>query len=321
MQENLNKTVDSIKSQTLKEMQGVGRSPFLKNKTPSEIKWTLEESGGKLKINKNVSFNKTKPVSVASIDDSSTSVKIANFEKDDKVSSNPPNTAYLLGIRIDMDSKISFYKEGLRKNYILSKSHNVLVASFAKMKAGFYAGVLSFLGVKNDDLEDIKKEAKESDIAAKKNLFEENEYTAELLTIMGGSKKQIRKQKTVTDEIRNQIIKQYDNWGMGGFYTKDKIIEIQLEQCNKILEKFKEEKSSIEYQLAMFDSGISFDAASSNRDEISAKLTKIEKYVNKAEQRIASNQRTLNLLNVKKGSPIDDVITTPADQVNKSVVS
>jgi hypothetical protein len=82
-------------------------------------------------------------------------------------------------------------------------------------------------------------------------IFEENEYNSELLAIVGGGgKKQARAQQKIVGEIRNQLVIQMKNLGLGDHYTTRKIIEIQIAQCRKICAKFQEEKGHLEYQLA-----------------------------------------------------------------------
>ena len=87
-------------------------------------------------------------------------------------------------------------------------------------------------------------------------LFEENEYNAELLGVIGGSKKQMKAQARVLGEIRNQLMVQAANLGLDQYYNKEKILEIKLLQCRKILEKFMEEKTNLEYQSQIVTFGL-----------------------------------------------------------------
>ena len=82
-------------------------------------------------------------------------------------------------------------------------------------------------------------------------LFEENEYNAELMAVVGGGKKTLKAQQKIIGEIRRQLITQAKNLGLDNYYTQEKIIEIQVEQCQKILSKFMEERNNLQYQLAL----------------------------------------------------------------------
>jgi len=164
-----------------------------------------------------------------------------------------PRTLSLFGCKIDFNEKIEGFKENYIKNYTLTKSHNLMVARFAELKTAFYAYLLSLAGCTSEDIRKLQKKAIEGSIKQNKMLFEENEYNGELLTIVGGGgKRQIRAQQRVIGEIRNQLAIQMKNLGLGDCYATRRIIEIQIEQCQKILNKFQEEKASLEYQLAYF---------------------------------------------------------------------
>lgn len=296
MTENLNKSLD-IADKSLKEIQKIAEVHSFKNEGTGTIKWVISETGGKLNINKEILLEKPHTALFKKIDEDT---KITISESEDKkiAPSSAPSILNIFGIKINIDAKIDFYKEGLRKNYVLSKSHNLLVANFAKMKAGFFSGVLSFLGVSSGEIEEIKKSAKESEIVQKKQLFEENEYTSELFSIIGGTKKQIKRQKMITDEIRAQTIRQFENWGLKEYFSKEKMLEIQLAQCQKILEKFDDEKSLIQYQISMVEAGISLDG--STQKDLEAKLSKIDSFIAKAKRRIEIHNKFLESIKNKE---------------------
>ena len=164
-----------------------------------------------------------------------------------------PKELNLYGYKIDLKAKLDGFKESYAKNYSLTKSHNLMVARFAEVKTAFYGYLLGLLGCSSDDVRKLQKKALDGSIKQNKQLFEENEYNSELLAIVGGGgKKQRRAQQKVVSEIRSQLIAQARNLGLGDHYTTRRMIEIQAEQCQKIMNKFREEKNGLEYQLKYY---------------------------------------------------------------------
>jgi hypothetical protein len=70
----------------------------------------------------------------------------------------------------------------------------------------------------------------------------------------------MKTQQSLIREVRTQLVTQCEKLGLKGYYTKEKILEIQIEQCKKILSKFLEEKSTLEYQLTMYDMGSDYSS-------------------------------------------------------------
>ncbi len=213
-----------------------------KDKVPQKdvspaIKWSIENKNGQINL-------KATPV-VTEVD-----VTSVNFAKEVK----SPELVTFLGAKvgINVKDKIEDYIGKYTKFFVQSKSHNPLVGRFAEMKMAFFGMMLSMLGVTSEELRTIQKKAAEGAISKNRLLFEENEYTGELLSIVGGSKKYIRTQSAIVNEIRNQIITQCDKLGLKGYYTKERVLQTQIEQCRKILSKFSEEKLNLEYQLSIY---------------------------------------------------------------------
>jgi hypothetical protein len=164
-----------------------------------------------------------------------------------------PQELKVFNYKIDLQAKLEGFKESYAKNYSLSKSHNLMVARFAELKSAFYGYLLATLGVSSEDIRKLQKQAIKGAVKQNKQLFEENEYNSELLAIVGGGgKKKARAQQKVVGEIRQQLIAQARNLGLGDHYTTRRVIEIQVEQCQKIMSKFREEKNGLEYQLKYY---------------------------------------------------------------------
>jgi len=155
----------------------------------------------------------------------------------------------ILGYNIDLKAKISEYKDKYKSNIAQTSSHNLGIKLYASAKASFYGAVLSMLGVSPNELSALKSEATASARTQNEQLFCENEYNGELLATVGGKKKDMKAQQKIVGVIRKQLIEQAANLGMKDAYSEDKIAQIQLEQCKKILGKFQEERTNLVYQL------------------------------------------------------------------------
>ena len=167
-----------------------------------------------------------------------------------------PKTLNLFGYKLDLSAKIEGFKENYSQNYALTNSHNLMVARFAEFKTAALGALMGMLGVPSDEIENLQKKATRDAVQQNKLLFEENEYNEELLGIIGGPKKRLRTQGKVIAEIRSQLMIQAKNLGVDNEYTRERILEIKLAQCNKILEKFGEEKNNLEYQYKFVFFGV-----------------------------------------------------------------
>lgn len=161
-----------------------------------------------------------------------------------------PRTVNFFGFKIDISQKLDEFKESYVKNYALSKSHNLMVARFAQLKVACLGQLLSVLGCATDEIRQLQKKAMGEAIRQNKALFDENEYNGELLAIVGGGPKQVRQQQRVIGEIRKQLIAQANNLGLPDYYTRERVVQTQITQCQKILQKFQEEKLNLQYQLS-----------------------------------------------------------------------
>jgi len=231
--QNLGKDLLRQPAEVAKEMQA---KPTV-SQNESAVNWYMVEQkdGGGLKLS---AVANTNQIDVTSV----------NIHADEV---SAPKTLNFFGYKIDLQAKVDGFKENYIKNFALTKSHNLMVARFAQLKVSLYGYLLSMMGCAIEDIVKLQKKAISDSVKQNKILFEENEYNAELLSIVGGGgKKQAKAQQKVIAEIRKQLIAQANNLGVNDYYTKEKMIDIQIEQCKKILGKFQEEKATIEYQVA-----------------------------------------------------------------------
>lgn len=272
----------ALKEKLLREMHSIAMGHSGAMKDPA-VKWTVCSENGRITVKKQVEVERPK----SSFADTKDSFPI---KKECPVDMS--GIVYFFGLKIDLKSKADYFRECFRRNYLLSKSHNLLVSKFAEMKTGFYTAMLSLLGVSADEIDGIKKAARESEIASKKSLFEENEYTSELLAITGSMGRKAKAQEKLTAEMRSQIIRQCELLGLTGYYTNEKVLEIRMEQCQKIHSKFDEQNIMIEYQKAMVINGLSDE----KEEDVEAKRSKISMYLSRATRRLAAHSRALGNL-------------------------
>lgn len=197
-----------------------------------------------------------------------------------------PDILNLFGIKVDLNDKLDYYKDNYAKNYALSKSHNFLMAKYASLKLGFYGMMLSLCGVSTEEIKELQKATRAASKLQNIRSFEENEYTGELLEIIGGSKKQIKQERMVIGELRKQLTKQMENLGFRGYYDAPAVNEIQTDQCRNIKEKLEDEKNSLEYHAQLIEAGVPVELSGI---EVESKLSKMTGLVKRADKRLGSH--------------------------------
>ena len=150
----------------------------------------------------------------------------------------------LLGYKINIAEQINQFEQKLQKFFIESKSHNALVGKFSELKFGLMSTLLSLLGVEPNTIEKLKKEALKTAVQDTIDAFEQNELNAELLNIFTNTKNDKVRIK-ILYTLRKQLIKQMQNYGQPGYFTKERIYNIQKNQVKKILDDLLEEKQNL----------------------------------------------------------------------------
>ncbi len=166
---------------------------------------------------------------------------------DEKLERLQPKTAP--GYKIDLTAKLEELKTIYTKNYIKARSHNFIVAKFAEVKVAFIGYMLGQLGVTFPDLQQLQKKALNSSISENLLMFEENEYNGEMINIIGGSHRKIKSDLNVIDEIRSQLSTQLTRLGKSEYSDPEKVTEMRISACQRIIEEFKQELNFLEYQL------------------------------------------------------------------------
>ncbi|MBH38390.1 hypothetical protein CL658_05095 [bacterium] len=143
------------------------------------------------------------------------------------------------------DEFIEMYKYNLQQ----SKSHNVFTSRFARFKVGIVGQILTTIGIPIETLKKLQRESM-------KELFEENHanmkeniYHAELNEILHGKSKKTKRKIQLFVSLQQHLMIQMNNLGRLGFWSKQKLYEEKITQCEKIKEEFISEKKHLEYVL------------------------------------------------------------------------
>lgn len=174
-------------------------------------------------------------------------VSISSIRKFDKTVSTTM-IAHKFGYKIGLKEKKEILIDKYIKNFLQARSHNYIVAKFAQLKSAFLMQTLSNIGVTIPELQKLQKKALEDARDENELLFEENEYNAEMLCVIGGSGKRLKRELQVMDEIRTQLITQMNKLDVPDYYTEEKIINLQIKSCKKIRDEFQKEHDFLDYQ-------------------------------------------------------------------------
>ncbi len=194
-------------------------------------------------------------------------VKLSSIRQmDQSVSANI--IAHKMGYKINLQEKIEILKDKYIKNYLQGKSHNFMISKFAELKTAFLAQTLSNLGLTPPELEKMQRKALKGAQDENELLFEENEYNEEMIYVIGGSPKKIKKEVRIMDEIRQQLVTQMNKLGKPGYYSPENTLAIKLRVCKRMREEFQKERDNLQYQK---------DYHFINKDSVSSGRTIFEK--------------------------------------------
>jgi hypothetical protein len=160
-----------------------------------------------------------------------------------------PMVIKTLGYKIDIQKQAQSLMDSYVKNWMQSRSHNLILAKLGEVKTAALGHLLSLLGLSSEDLKKLQKKALGVAITENKALLEENLYNLELLEMVGAGGKKGRPQKIVLEEVQKQILTQARRLGIGDQYSQDRILELKIKVAKDLLFKFKEEEANLKYEL------------------------------------------------------------------------
>jgi len=174
-------------------------------------------------------------------------VSISTIRKFDKTVSSTI-IAHKLGYKIGLSEKKDILIDKYIKNFLQAKSHNYIVAKFAQLKSAFLMQLLSNIGVTVPELQKLQKKAIKDAREENELLFEENEYNSEMLCVIGGSGKRLKRELQIMDEIRTQLTTQMNKLDAPDYYSEERMINIRIKACKKIRDEFQKEKDFLDYE-------------------------------------------------------------------------
>ena len=170
-------------------------------------------------------------------------------KEEQKFKYNAKDILRSLGYKIDFHSKKEEFKEMFKFNYQESKSHNLFASRFARFKVGIVNQILTSIGVSYSELNQLKMECEKEFIEQNQLEMSENIYNIELNEIVNGKGKKSRHYTKMFITIQSQLINQMKNLGKTSYWSKTKLYEEKIKQCEKIKQEFTEEMQHLEYLL------------------------------------------------------------------------
>lgn len=96
--------------------------------------------------------------------------------------------------------------------------------------------------------------------------------------------KRKRAQMTILEEVKKQLLLQAERWGRSGFYTPQKLEDMEFEACQRIRSDLLAERSNLEYEL---------QAIKSSKKDVDIKLSKLESYIRRADRLMKRHDRNI----------------------------
>lgn len=201
-----------------------------------------------------------------------------------------------LGYKIDFSGRMNEFMEKYQKNYIDSKSHNFFLSKFAEVKMGMLQVVLGLLGVSTEKLKELQKAAVGHSVEENLELYAQNEYNAEMMTLFGSGKKDKGRLK-VFDELRQQLTQQMQRLGRADYYSKDRVARFRIDQVRKIQGELLEEEQNLRYlkDVSQGYASIVMDNEDEplNYEDVCMKLSRLKTYVHKVQSRLEKLKKQL----------------------------
>lgn len=154
----------------------------------------------------------------------------------------------MMGQKVDVSSKLPKLIQSFKQNVIQSRSHNFFLAKYAGFKVGMLNHLLSTLGVSNEDIQKLQKEALNAAKEENKSLMKDAIYNSILNDIIHGKGRKSRATRRIFQETQTQLIQQMARLGAPEFWTEIRLLEEQIEQSKKVKEEFTKERAALIYQ-------------------------------------------------------------------------
>lgn len=155
------------------------------------------------------------------------------------------------GQKIDMMGKLAQMKQTYMQSIVQSKSHNFFLSKYAQFKTGLTGQALSLLGVTQEELQKLQKEAIDGAVKENIELMQENLYNMVLTEIVHGRSRKTRGTMYMYAENEKQLIEQMNNLLGSQYWTPLRLYEERIKQAEKLREEFIREREALSYQFKM----------------------------------------------------------------------
>ena len=152
------------------------------------------------------------------------------------------------GHKINFFKRADDLKEMFKHNLLQSKSHNFFIAKFAEFKVGVVSQILSYIGIPIEELKKLRRDALNEAFEENLELMSQNLYNIELAELVHGRGKKTRSTLKIYQEIQMQLLKNMENLGRKGYWSKSKLFEERIRQLDKIEYELKDEIDHLTYQ-------------------------------------------------------------------------
>ena len=159
------------------------------------------------------------------------------------------NQRSFLHVNIDYKKKEQGVREGFKHALKQRYSHNTLYAKFSAFKSGVLRHVLSIMGVSDQDVEKMEKEANNEAIDANKEKMSDTLYRHELMVLMSGANRKNRSQRQLLQRTKGILIREMKDRFGDDYWTQDRLLEEQTKQLGRIKEELLTEEKSLSYQV------------------------------------------------------------------------
>ena len=170
------------------------------------------------------------------------------FYTDINLKTGTQKTFQKAGVKIDYSEKVEKLKESYMKYIIQSTNNNYLLSKFAQFKVGLTGMLLAQCGIPVEILKKLKSEAYEKAAEENIQLMSENIYNMEAIQIVKGNRRDSRRTLRIFRRIEIQLMVQMQRIGKPDYWTKAKLLEERITQCQKIVNEFNEEKNNLTYR-------------------------------------------------------------------------
>lgn len=156
---------------------------------------------------------------------------------------------FVTGYSINFMKKVPELKEMFKFNVVEACSHQDLVGKFSQFKVGVIGQILSLLGIPQEELRKLKKQAMQEAFESNISEMADNIYHEELSELIHGKTRKTKSAGKVYSQYRTTLTAQMNQLGRPGYWSNARMLEERAKQCYKIEQELSNEKDALKYRL------------------------------------------------------------------------